>query len=56
MLTMSSVILNTWAGLEMTFTPEIMAPTLKKDYPEVEKVTRVSWTRNLSSDAAKIWS
>lgn len=37
----------------MTFTPEIMAPTLKKDYPEVEGVTRVSWTRNLLSDGAE---
>ncbi|HET7003127.1 MAG TPA: ABC transporter permease, partial [Puia sp.] len=34
----------------MTYTPEIMAPALKKDYPEVEEVTRVSWTRNLLSD------
>jgi putative ABC transport system permease protein len=30
----------------MTYTPEIMAPALKKDYPEVEEVSRVSWTRN----------
>ena len=28
-------------------TPEIMAPALKKDYPEVEEVTRLRWTRNL---------
>src|ERR1700746_3451061 len=31
----------------LTNTPEIMAPALKKDYPEIEEVTRVSWTRNL---------
>ncbi|RAJ81911.1 ABC-type lipoprotein release transport system permease subunit [Chitinophaga dinghuensis] len=31
----------------MTMTPEIMAPTLKTDFPEVEGVTRVRWTRNL---------
>ena len=30
-------------------TPEIMAPTLKKDYPEIEEVTRLRWTRNLLS-------
>jgi ABC-type antimicrobial peptide transport system permease subunit len=33
----------------LTNTPEIMAPALKKDYPEVEDVTRVQWTRNLFS-------
>ncbi|RFS24958.1 ABC transporter permease [Chitinophaga silvatica] len=33
----------------MTFTPEIMAPTLKIDYPEIEGVSRVRWTRNLLS-------
>lgn len=33
----------------LTNTPEIMAPALKKDYPEVEDVTRVNWTRNLFS-------
>jgi putative ABC transport system permease protein len=33
----------------LTYTPEIMAPSLKKDYPEIEKVTRVGWTRNLFS-------
>jgi ABC-type antimicrobial peptide transport system permease subunit len=31
----------------LTNTPEIMAPSLKKDYPEIEEVTRLSWTRNL---------
>ncbi|MBC9929770.1 ABC transporter permease [Chitinophaga qingshengii] len=31
----------------MTMTPEIMAPTLKTDYPEIEEVSRVRWTRNL---------
>jgi ABC-type antimicrobial peptide transport system permease subunit len=31
----------------LTNTPEIMAPTLKKDYPEIEDVTRLRWTRNL---------
>src|ERR1700751_1237804 len=31
----------------VTNTPEIMAPSLKEDYPEIEEVTRVSWTRNL---------
>ena len=34
----------------LSATPEIMAPTLKKDYPEIEGVTRVQWTRNLLSD------
>ena len=34
----------------LTNTPEIMAPALKKDYPEIEDVTRVNWTRNLLSD------
>src|SRR5882724_7611481 len=33
----------------LTNTPEIMAPALKKDYPEIEDVTRISWTRNLIS-------
>jgi len=33
----------------LTNTPEIMAPSLKKDYPEIEEVTRLSWTRNLLS-------
>jgi putative ABC transport system permease protein len=33
----------------LTNTPEIMAPTLNKDYPEIEDVTRISWTRNLIS-------
>src|SRR4029453_6311609 len=33
----------------LTNTPEIMAPSLKEDYPEIEEVTRVSWTRNLFS-------
>src|ERR1700693_6524188 len=33
----------------VTYTPEIMAPALKKDYPEIEDVTRVQWTRNLFS-------
>src|ERR1700759_2022361 len=33
----------------LTSTPEIMAPQLKKDYPEIEGVTRVSWSRNLLS-------
>jgi putative ABC transport system permease protein len=33
----------------LTNTPEIMAPSLKKDYPEIEDVTRLSWTRNLLS-------
>jgi putative ABC transport system permease protein len=28
-------------------TPEVMAPTLKKDYPEIEGVTRTNWTKNL---------
>ncbi|NIG54081.1 ABC transporter permease [Chitinophaga sp. Cy-1792] len=28
-------------------TPEVMAPTLKTDYPEIEEVTRTRWTRNL---------
>jgi len=37
----------------ITPTPEIMAPTLKTDYPDVEGVTRVSWTRNLLSDAVE---
>ena len=27
-------------------TPKILAPTLKKDYPEVEEITRVNWTNN----------
>lgn len=31
----------------LTATPEILAPTLKKDYPEIEGVTRVNWTKNL---------
>jgi putative ABC transport system permease protein len=31
----------------LTYTPEIMAPSLKTDYPEIEDVTRVRWTRNL---------
>src|SRR5215470_10476069 len=31
----------------LTSTPEIMAPSLKKDYPEIEDVTRLRWTRNL---------
>jgi ABC-type antimicrobial peptide transport system permease subunit len=28
-------------------TPKILAPTIKKDYPEVEEVTRVHWGSNL---------
>src|SRR5215470_4172329 len=42
----------------LTNTPEIMAPTLKKDYPEIEDVTRVRWTRNLvaASDDKKLMS
>jgi ABC-type antimicrobial peptide transport system permease subunit len=35
----------------LTNTPEIMAPSLKKDFPELERVTRLRWTRNLLSDA-----
>lgn len=31
----------------LTYTPEIMAPSLKADYPEIEEVSRVRWTRNL---------
>nr|WP_295866688.1 ABC transporter permease [uncultured Chitinophaga sp.] len=31
----------------MTMTPEIMAPSLKTDYPEIEEASRVRWTRNL---------
>ncbi|HVI46839.1 MAG TPA: ABC transporter permease [Chitinophaga sp.] len=31
----------------MTMTPEVMAPSLKTDYPEVEEASRVRWTRNL---------
>lgn len=31
----------------LTYTPEIMAPSLKTDYPEIEEVTRVRHTRNL---------
>ena len=31
----------------LTNTPEIMAPSLKTDFPEIEDVTRVRWTRNL---------
>ncbi len=31
----------------MQATPEIMAPSLKKNYPEVEAATRVNYTRNL---------
>jgi putative ABC transport system permease protein len=31
----------------LTYTPEIMAPSLKTSYPEIEEVTRVKWTRNL---------
>ncbi|NML38151.1 FtsX-like permease family protein [Chitinophaga sp. G-6-1-13] len=31
----------------MAITPEIMAPSLKTDYPEIEEATRVRWTRNL---------
>ena len=27
-------------------TPKILGPTLKKDYPEVEKTTRVNWDQN----------
>ncbi|HMH34773.1 MAG TPA: ABC transporter permease [Puia sp.] len=30
-----------------TPTPEIMAPSLQKDYPEVEAVTRMSWPQQL---------
>jgi ABC-type antimicrobial peptide transport system permease subunit len=30
-----------------TPTPEIMAPSLKKDYPELEEVTRVGWPENI---------
>ncbi|MBS1596922.1 MAG: ABC transporter permease [Bacteroidetes bacterium] len=37
----------------LTATPEIMAPDLKKDYPEIEGVTRVSWTQNLLSDGGE---
>jgi putative ABC transport system permease protein len=39
-------------------TPEIMAPTLKKDYPEIEEVTRLRWTRNLlaANDDKKLLS
>ena len=39
-------------------TPEIMAPTLKKDYPEIEEVTRLRWTRNLlaAGDEKKLLS
>ena len=32
-------------------TPEIMAPELKKDYPEIEAASRANWTRNLLSAA-----
>jgi putative ABC transport system permease protein len=31
----------------LVYTPEIMAPVLKKDYPEIEQVSRVAWNRNL---------
>lgn len=31
----------------LTYTPEIMAPSLKTDFPEIEDVTRVRWTKNL---------
>ncbi|MBZ4191480.1 ABC transporter permease [Niabella beijingensis] len=31
----------------ISFTPEIMAPSLKTDFPEVERVSRLEWTRNL---------
>lgn len=31
----------------LTYTPEIMAPSLKTDFPEIEEVTRVRSTRNL---------
>jgi putative ABC transport system permease protein len=31
----------------LTATPEIMATTLKKDYPDIEGVSRTNWTRNL---------
>lgn len=39
-------------------TPEIMAPALKTDYPEIEEVTRVRWTRNLlaANDEKKLLS
>lgn len=31
----------------LTYTPEIMAPSLKTDFPEIEEVSRVRWTKNL---------
>ncbi len=31
----------------LTYTPEIMAPVLKKDYPEIEQASRISGNRNL---------
>lgn len=34
----------------MTATPEIMVPSLKTDYPEIEDATRARWTRNLLLD------
>jgi hypothetical protein len=37
----------------LSATPEIMAPELKKSYPEIEGVTRTNWTRNLLSGAGE---
>ncbi len=37
----------------LSATPEIMAPELKKSYPEIEGVTRANWTRNLLSGAGE---
>src|SRR6476659_8874574 len=34
-------------------TPEILGPTLKQDYPEVEKETRVNWNQTLPFSAGK---
>ena len=31
----------------LVYSPEIMAPVLKKDYPEIEKVSRITWKRDL---------